>query len=107
RRDETADLVARTLDAHDRDTYLAATYDQPIEPARFAALAPAIIAFAGKGNVVAKRIVQEASQDLGNLVKSAVTQAGLLDASPAIVFAGGLVRENNLLTFLLETRVVG
>jgi N-acetylglucosamine kinase-like BadF-type ATPase len=107
RRDETAELVARAFDAHDRDAYLSAMYDQPIVPARFAALAPAIVAFAGKGNVVAKRIVQEASQDLGNLVKSAVTQAGLLDASPSVVLAGGLLRENNLLTFLLETRVVG
>lgn len=107
RRDETSDLVARALDAHDRDAYLAALYEAPIVPARLAALAPAIVAFGGKGNVVAKRIVQEASQDLGVLVKSAVTQAGLLDASPTVVLAGGLLQENSLLTFLLETRIVG
>jgi N-acetylglucosamine kinase-like BadF-type ATPase len=70
-------------------------------------MAPSVIAFAGKGNFIATRIVQEASQELGSLVKSAVTQAGLIDASPAIVLAGGLLRENSLLTFLLETRVVG
>lgn len=107
RRDETSDLVARTLDAPDRDTYVAALYDAPIVPARFAVMAPSIIAFAGKGNFIATRIVQEASQELGNLVKSAVVQAGLPDASPAIVLAGGLLRENSLLTFLLETRIVG
>jgi N-acetylglucosamine kinase-like BadF-type ATPase len=107
RRDETSELVARTLDASDRDAYIAALYDSPIVPARFAAMAPSIIAFAGKGNFIATRIVQEASQELGSLVKSAVTQAGLIDASPAIVLAGGLLRENSLLTFLLETRVVG
>ena len=107
RRDEVSDLVARTLETPDRDAYIAALYDSPIVPARFAAMAPAIIAFAGKGAFIATRIVQEASQDLGVLLKSAVTQAGLIDASPAIVLAGGLLRENSLLTFLLETRIVG
>jgi len=107
RRDETSDLAARALEANDRDAYVAALYDAPLVPARFAALAPAIIAFAGKGNFIATRIVQEASQDLGNLVKSAALQAGLGDASPPVVLAGGLLSENSLLTFLLETRIVG
>ena len=107
RRDETSDLVARTLDAPDRDAYVAALYDAPIVPARFAVMAPSIIAFAGKGNFIATRIVQEASQELGNLVKSVVAQAGLTDTSPAIVLAGGLLRENSLLSFLLATRIVG
>ena len=107
RRDETSDLVARTLDAPDRDAYVAALYDAPIVPARFAVMAPSIIAFAGKGNFIATRIVQEASQELGNLVKSVVAQAGLTDTSPAIVLAGGLLRENSLLSFLLATRIAG
>ena len=33
RADETSDLVARTLDAVDRDAYLAALYDAPLVPA--------------------------------------------------------------------------
>ena len=107
RRDETSDLVARVLDAADRDAYLAAVYDAKLDPAAIAALAPPILAFAGKANRASSRIVQEASKELGDLVKSATAQAGLLDESPAVVLAGGLLRENSLLTFLLGTRIVG
>jgi len=103
--DETTALVARALEAPDRDTLLAAVYDRPLDVARIASLAPAIIAFAGKGNRTSTKLVQSAGQELGDLVKSAVRRVGLADASPAIVFAGGLLRENSLLSFLLETRV--
>jgi glucosamine kinase len=105
RADETLALVARALDAPDRDALLAAIYDAPLDVARIANLAPSIVAFAGKGNRTSTKLVQQAAQDLGDLVRSAVAQAGLADASPAIAFAGGLLRENSLLTFLLETRV--
>jgi N-acetylglucosamine kinase-like BadF-type ATPase len=107
RADETTDLVARALAVPDRDAYLAAIYDQPIVPATIAALAPGVIAFAGKGNRVAGKIVQQAALDLGDLVKSAATGAKLLDASPVIALTGGLFAENSMLTFLLETRIVG
>jgi N-acetylglucosamine kinase-like BadF-type ATPase len=107
RADETTDLVARSLPAPDRDAYLDALYDRPLRPAAIAALAPAIVAFAGKGNRVATKIVQAAALELGDLVKSAAAQARLTDASPTVVLAGGLLAENSLLTFLLETRIVG
>jgi N-acetylglucosamine kinase-like BadF-type ATPase len=107
RADETTDLVARTLAAPDRDAYLAALYDRPLVPATIAALAPSIVAFAGKGDRVAAKIVQTASADLGDLVKAAAVQAGLHEASPAVALAGGLFTENSLLSFLLETRIVG
>jgi N-acetylglucosamine kinase-like BadF-type ATPase len=105
RADETSELVARTLDAADRDAYLAALYGAPLVPARIAALAPPIIAFAGKGNRASTRIVQEAAKELGDLLKSAVTLAGLGDDSPPVALAGGLLRENSLLSYLLETRI--
>jgi glucosamine kinase len=107
RRDETADLVARTLNADDRDAYLAALYDAPLVPAKIAALAPPIIAFAGKGNRAATKIVQEAAKELGDLVKAAATQVDLVNASPRVALRGGLLRENSLLTYLLETRFFG
>lgn len=106
RRDETTDLVARTLGASDRDAYLRVLYDAPLVPATIAALAPSIIAFAGKGNRAATRIVQDAAKELGDLIRSAVTLAGLADAAPPVALAGGLLRENSLLTYLLETRIV-
>ena len=76
-------------------------------PAQIAALAPAIIAFAGKGNRASTKIVQDAAKELGDLVKSAAALTELTAASPRVALAGGLLRENTLLTFLLETRFVG
>jgi len=51
--------------------------------------------------------VQEAAKDLGDLLKAAVRGAGLTESSPPIALAGGLLRDNSLLTFLLETRING
>jgi len=106
REDETTALAARAFDAPDRAALLGAIYGAPLDVARVAGLAPSIVAFAGKGNRTSTKIVQGAAQELGDLVKAAAGAAGLADASPAIVFAGGLLRENSLLSFLLETRIV-
>jgi N-acetylglucosamine kinase-like BadF-type ATPase len=106
-RDETTDLAARALDAPDRETYLAALYDAPTKPAKIAALAPSIIAFAGKGNRASTKIVQAAAQELGDLLKSALRAVDLLDTSPHVALAGGLFAENSLLSFLVETRLNG
>lgn len=103
--DETLALAARAFGATDRASLLEAIYGKPLDVARIAALAPAIVAFAGKGNRTSTKIVQTAAQELADLARATVVQAGLADASPAIAFAGGLLRENSLLTFLLETRV--
>jgi N-acetylglucosamine kinase-like BadF-type ATPase len=103
--DETTALAARALDCSDRDSLLAALYAAPIEVAKIAALAPSIVGFAGKGNRASTRIVQGAALELGDLLRNAALQAGLAEASPAIAFAGGLLRENSLLSFLLENRV--
>jgi N-acetylglucosamine kinase-like BadF-type ATPase len=106
-RDETSELVARALDAPDRDRYLDALYGAPLQPARLAALAPSIVASAGAGNRAATKIVQAAAQELGDLAKGVLRAAGLLDARPRIALAGGLFRENSLLSFLVETRLNG
>jgi N-acetylglucosamine kinase-like BadF-type ATPase len=106
-RDETTDLVARVLDVTDREGYIEALYERVLDPAQIAALAPSIIAFAGKGNRASTKIVQQAAQELGDLVKAALRAVQLLEASPRIALAGGLFRENSLLTFLLETRLNG
>jgi N-acetylglucosamine kinase-like BadF-type ATPase len=105
RPDETTALAARAFDAEDRDALLAAIYGSRLDVARVAGLAPSIIAFAGKGNRASTKIVQTAAQELGDLARSVVQQCGLAESSPAVAFAGGLLRENSLLSFLLETRV--
>jgi N-acetylglucosamine kinase-like BadF-type ATPase len=84
-----------------------AIYDARLDPAAVAALAPSIVAFAGKGNRASTKIVQDAARDLGDLLKAALRGAQLTQASPPIALAGGLLRENSLLTFLLETRLTG
>ncbi len=106
-RDETTDLVVRALGTADREAYVAALYDRAPDPAQIASLAPSVIAFAGKGNRASTKIVQQAAQELGDLVKAALRAVNLLEASPRIAFAGGLFRENSLLSFLLETRLNG
>jgi N-acetylglucosamine kinase-like BadF-type ATPase len=105
--DETTDLVARAFEAPDRDALLAAVYDEPLVPARVAALAPSIIAFAGKGNRAATKIVQTAAQELADLVRAAARAVEWTDRNPRIALAGGLFAENSLLSFLLETRING
>jgi N-acetylglucosamine kinase-like BadF-type ATPase len=105
--DETTDLVARALDAPDRERYLEVLYDSSVKPSKLAGLAPSILAFAGKGNRASTKIVQQAAMELGDLVKSALRAVELLDASPRIALCGGLFAENSLLTFLLETRLNG
>ena len=107
RDDETTALVAGALAAPNRDAYLAALYDRPLVPATIAALAPSIIAFAGTGNRVATKIVQQAALELGDLVKAVAKLADLTDASPAVALTGGLFAENSLLSYLVETRLVG
>jgi glucosamine kinase len=106
-RDETSDLVARVLDAPDRDRYLDALYGAPRGPSSIAGLAPSIIAFAGKGNRAATKIVQAASTELADLVKAALRGVALLESSPQVALSGGLFRENSLLSFLVETRLGG
>jgi N-acetylglucosamine kinase-like BadF-type ATPase len=106
RADETTDLVARALDAPDRDAYLHALYNAPLVPATIAALAPSIIAFAGKGNRVATKLVQTTASDLGDLIRDAARGCDLKEASPSVALAGGLFGENSLLSYLLELRII-
>jgi len=106
RDDETTALAARLLGATGRDAYLAAVHAAPPDVARVASLAPAIVAFAGKGNRVATKLVQAAAGELAELVRRAAGAAGFPpEAPPRVGLAGGLLRENTLLSFLLETRL--
>ncbi len=104
-RDETTALVERTFAITSRDDLIARVYDARLDPARVASLAPVIVAFAGKGNRASTKIVQAAAQELADLARAAA-RAVSLDAPP-VALAGGLLRENSLLTFLLETRIAG
>ncbi len=105
RADETTALVERVLGCNDRAGLLAALYAVPLDVVKFASLAPSIVAFAGKGNRAASAIVENASAALGALITSAANQSGLSDSSPVVAFAGGLLREDSVLSSSLEARV--
>lgn len=106
RADETTALAERVLRCRDRQTLVAALYGAPLDVAKIAGMAPSIVAFAGKGNRASTRIVQKAAQELGDLVRAAAKAVELAEQSPPVAFAGGLLRENSLLSYLLELRVV-
>jgi N-acetylglucosamine kinase-like BadF-type ATPase len=71
-----------------------------------AALAPMVIEAANAGQRAANKILQAAALDLSDLVKSLLRAADAGRSEIPIVFAGGLLRDNSLLTYLLETRLI-
>lgn len=99
--EETSRLVARHLAAPDRPSLLRAVYGERIDVARIAALAPSIIAFAGKGNRVSSAIVERAAGELVALAASAARTANLSDANAPIALSGGLLQEENALRALV------
>lgn len=104
-RDETAALVERELGTTGRDSLLDVIYDRKLEVAKIAALAPALVAFAGKGNRRARGIVDRAGTDLVMLVVAAARVSGLIDRAPPVALAGGLMREPSYLTALVEAGI--
>ena len=105
RHDETAALVERVLGVSSRDGLIAKLYDRRIEPAKIAAMAPAIIAFAGKGNHAARDIVERAANDLGDLAFQTARIAELDRGPITVVLTGGLLEIPSLLTERLGARL--
>lgn len=106
RDEETAKLVARHLGVADRAGLIAAMYAERLDVARLAALAPGIIAFAGKGNRTSREIVQRAAEALVQLVCDAARVARLDGAGPKVALSGGLLREQSVLRDMLEDGIV-
>lgn len=84
---------------------LASIYEDHAPNRRLALVAPLVIRLASEGHRGATKIVQQAALDLADLIRSVARNARLSESDVPLVFAGGLLRENSLLTFLLETRV--
>ena len=104
RPDELSEAIARELGASSGSELLGFAY-APIDAAgRVASLAPVAMELAHAGVRSAQRIVQTAALELGELAKTVISQAKLPSDAP-LVFAGGLLECNSLLTFLLETRL--
>ncbi|PZR59443.1 MAG: hypothetical protein DLM50_01580 [Candidatus Meridianibacter frigidus] len=73
--------------------------------AEIAGLAPLVLEMANDGVRSANKIVQAAALELGELVRCVVRKAGMQEQAFSLVLAGGLLEENSILTFLLETRL--
>jgi glucosamine kinase len=78
---------------------LAAVYEGGTPIATIAGCAPAVIEQASLGERNAAKIVQAAALELYNLVRNLAIQ------DMPLAFAGGLLRTNSILTYLLETRI--
>lgn len=97
--------VLQRLEIETQPDLLAKVYGSRQPIGLIASLAPLVIEAAGAGERLAHRIVQAAALELGDLAKAVVKAAGLQTADVPIVLAGGLLRENSLLSFLLENRL--
>ena len=104
-RDAFLEELERALDVRDIYGALALVYGSERPVTRLASLAPLVIDAANRGERSANKIVQAAALELADLVKSVVKRSELAGSSAPIVFAGGLLRRNSLLTYLLESRL--
>jgi len=104
-REALVEALASALDVDDLGAALEVVYSAAHPVGRLAGLAPLVIEAAGNGDRTANKIVQAAALELADLVRSVVRAAGVGGRDLPIVFAGGLLKTNSMLTFLLETRL--
>lgn len=104
-RDPFLDAVEERMEVASAFDVIAAVYDRPHPVTTLASLAPIVLEHAGMGERSATKIVQTAALDLFELVKALVRTAGIEKQPLPLVFAGGLLRANSLLTYLFETRL--
>ncbi|MDQ2872204.1 MAG: hypothetical protein M3R35_03630 [Candidatus Eremiobacteraeota bacterium] len=104
-RDAFVDAIESELGVSRASDVLDAIYGEAHPVTRIAALATLALQAADAGERSAIKIVQTAALDLADLLKAAIRKADLGGSSAPIVFAGGLLRRNSVLTYLLETRL--
>lgn len=104
-RDAFADALLERLQARDLDGVLMRAYERPFDVSWIAGFAALAIERANAGDRSASGIVQRAALELADLAKAIVKAADLAQTGAPLVFAGGLLRANSMLTYLLETRL--
>jgi N-acetylglucosamine kinase-like BadF-type ATPase len=104
-RDPFLDALATRIEAENVHDVIAYAYATPAPIAAVAAVAPVVLEFANAGERSANKIVQAAALELFELVRAICRMAGAGNAELPVAFAGGLLRENSVLTFLIETRI--
>ncbi len=104
-KDGLTQAVCEYLNASDVRGLLARVYEDAAPNRRLAELAPMVVTFASDGHRAAAKIVQQAALDLAELARTVARHAGISEQAVPLVLAGGLLQENSLLTYLLETRI--
>ena len=104
---ELFDALASRLQIDSAQGLLDRVYGELNPLARLAALAPLVIDRASAGERAATKIVQGAASELVDLVKAIARNAKIERRELPLVFAGGLFTENSLLSYLIETRLLG
>jgi N-acetylglucosamine kinase-like BadF-type ATPase len=100
-RDPMLDAIAAKLGVDDAAALVAvARNDAPV-----ASIASIVVEHAGSGDRTATKIVQGAALELFELLRALVRASGVGERELPLVLAGGLMAENSMLTYLLETRV--
>ncbi|MBV8637714.1 MAG: hypothetical protein JO322_06475 [Candidatus Eremiobacteraeota bacterium] len=106
RRDGFIEAIESVLDSEAPEDIMQAIYADPDPVRKLASLAPVVIACASDGERDATKMVQGAALELADLLKAVVRLSGLAHHDIPVVLAGGLLVQNSLLTYLLETRIV-
>jgi glucosamine kinase len=105
-RDGFIDAIESVLDSESGEDVTQAIYGDPDPVRKLASLAPIVIACASDGERDATKIVQAAALELADALKAVVRSAALSQRELPVVLAGGLLSQNSLLTYLLETRIM-
>lgn len=103
--DAMLEALAAQLGVRTAADVAARVYGDIAPVAAVAALAPIVIAHAGLGERTASEIVQAAAGELFELIRTIWRAADVGDSDMPVGLGGGLLHENSMLTFLLETRL--
>jgi N-acetylglucosamine kinase-like BadF-type ATPase len=104
-RDGFTEALESLLDVESADDVVQVIYGDADPVRKLASLAPMVLACASDGERSPSKIAQAAAMDLAELLKAVVHAADVATLELPVVFAGGVLSENSLLTYLLETRV--
>jgi N-acetylglucosamine kinase-like BadF-type ATPase len=104
-RESWLDGVESQLGVRDVQSVIERVYGAALPASQLAAVAPIVLEAAQAGQRGATKIVQAAALELFDLVKTLARKAQIGDRALPLVFAGGLLAANSLLTYLLETRI--
>jgi N-acetylglucosamine kinase-like BadF-type ATPase len=105
--DGFAESVASELGASGGPELAARVYESTDAVGAIAALAPMVLQRASDGDRSATKIVQGAAVDLVDMVKAVLRRADATQRELPLVMTGGLLANNSLLSYLIETRLTG